>query len=157
MFAALPLTLFALAVLPPLFGCSSRTSEFELQPYDSLLQGNVDRALSGPAGTIAVTDVESAAILAAKNQCFAGKQLIRPGSAREPFVLMELPDSGKLDPRRRLICPRPLRIGGMRLDCSHTADVSQFDANDAMVAYFPRAAEGMPGSSRTPSPRKIGK
>jgi cell division protein FtsI/penicillin-binding protein 2 len=47
---------------------------------------------------------------------------------------MELLDSGKLDPKQRLICRRPLRIGEMRLDCSHTAGVSQLDTDHA-IAY----------------------
>jgi cell division protein FtsI/penicillin-binding protein 2 len=63
-----------------------------------------------------------------------GRQLIRPGSTLKPFVLMALLDSRKLDPKRRLICKRPLRIGGLRLDCSHTPEVKELNADDA-IAY----------------------
>ena len=116
-------------LLTPLFlaartlscGHFSRASEFELRSYDSRLQGAVDRVLGGSAEAIVVVDVESGEILAAKNLEVAGTQLIRPGSTLKPFVVMELLDSGKLDPKQRLICGRPLGIAGMRLDCSHTA------------------------------------
>ncbi len=102
--------------------------------FDPRLQHAVDHALGGHSGAIVIIDVASNEILASKNLEFAGKQLIRPGSTLKPFVLMELLDSGKLDPKERLICRRPLRIGSLRLDCSHTADVTQLDADDA-VAY----------------------
>lgn len=100
--------------------------------FDQRLQGAVDHALSGHSGAIVVIDVASNETLAAKNLEFAGRQLIRPGSTVKPFVLMELLDSGKLDPKQRLMCKRPLRIGSLRLDCSHTTDVSQLDADDAI-------------------------
>lgn len=98
------------------------------------LQFAVDRALDGSAGTIVVLQVESGEILASRNLEVASEQLIRPGSTLKPFVLMELLDSGKLDAKQRLICKRPLHIAGLRLDCSHTPEVTQLDADDA-VAY----------------------
>lgn len=109
-FAALPLTLFVPAVVPPFFGCVSGASEFERESYDSHLPGNVDGAFRLIAGIIAVIDVESRKILAEKSLDFAGKQLMRPGSTRKPFVLMESLDSGRLDLQERFICPRPIRI-----------------------------------------------
>ncbi len=125
--ASLPLALFLLSWLLLPSPCLSKTQDLRLQ-------GAVERVLDGHAGTVVVIDVESGEILAAKNLELAGRQLIRPGSTLKPFVLMELLDSGKLDPKQRLICRRPLRIGGLRMDCSHTADVKQLDADDA-VAY----------------------
>ncbi len=119
---AFPLTLFALAVLPPSSGRFSKPRELRFQRHDSQLQGAVHRAAGGSAAAIVVVDVESGEILAAKNLEFPGKQLFRPGSGRQPSVMMELLASGKLDPRQRLICRRPPRIGAMRLDGSHTAD-----------------------------------
>lgn len=150
MFVALPLTLFVPAVLPPFFGCVSGASEFELESYDSHLQGNVDRALSGRAGTIVVIDVESGEIPAAKNLAVARKQLMRPGSTRKPFVLMEFLDSGRLEPKQRFICPRPLRIGAW----SSIADTPRTCRSSRTTPWFftfPRAAEAMPRSSRLPS------
>ena len=106
----------------------------KLLSQDAPLQHAVDRAFEGPGGAIVVMAVESGETLASRNLEFAGKQLMQPGSTLKPFVLMALLDSGKLDPKQRLICRRPLRIGGMRLDCSHTEQVTQLDADD-VIAY----------------------
>ena len=127
---------------------------------DAQLQRAVDRALDRPAGAVVVIEVESGEILASKNLEFAGKQLIRPGSTLKPFVLMELMDSGRLDPRQRLICKRPLRIGGLRLDCSHTTEVTQLDADDAVAyscnSYVAEASLRMNGSELVQALRRAG-
>lgn len=103
-------------------------------PRDMRLQRAVDQAMQGHAGAIVVVDVTSERILAAKNLEVAGRELVRPGSALKPFVLMELLETGKLDAKQRLLCRRPLRIGGVQMDCSHTRDVAELDADDA-IAY----------------------
>jgi penicillin-binding protein 2 len=103
-------------------------------PPDMRLQRAVDEAMKGHAGAIVVVDVASEKILAAKNLEVAGRELVRPGSALKPFVLMELLETGKLDAKQRLLCRRPLSIGGVRMDCSHTRDVAELDADDA-IAY----------------------
>lgn len=90
--------------------------------------------MQGHAGAIVVVDVTSEKILASRNLELAGRELVRPGSALKPFVLMELLETGKLDAKQRLLCRRPLRIGGVRMDCSHTRDVAELDADDA-IAY----------------------
>ncbi len=149
----LPLTLFLLSSL-------LLSSVYASNSHDPRLQRAVDRVLDGHAGTVVVIDVESGEILAAKNLEFAGKQLIRPGSMLKPFVLMELLDSGKLDPKARLICRRPLRIGGLRLDCSHTADVTQLDADDAIAyscnSYVAEVALRLNGSELVEALRRAG-
>lgn len=131
--AGLLLTSALPASLHPSCGCSREACELHSQRYDSRLQAAADRALGGPAAAIVVVDVDSGRILAAKNLEFAGNGLIRSGSTLKPFVLMELLGSGKLNPRQRLVCRRPLGIAGMRLDCSHTPDVSQLDADEAIA------------------------
>jgi peptidoglycan glycosyltransferase len=103
-------------------------------PSDTRLQRTVDEAMQGHAGAIVVVDVTSDKILASQNLDVAGRELVRPGSALKPFVLMELLETGKLDAKQRLLCRRPLRIGGVRMDCSHTRDVAELDADDA-IAY----------------------
>lgn len=124
------------------------------------LQQVVDRAIDGPAGAIVVVEVESGEILAARNLEFAGKQLIRPGSSLKPFVLMQLLDSSKLDPRQRWLCKRPLAIGGLRLDCSHTPEVNQLDADDAIAyscnSYVAEASLRMNGSELVQALRRAG-
>ncbi len=90
--------------------------------------------MQGRAGALVLIDITSEKILAAKNLDAAGKDLVRPGSALKPFVLMELLETGKLDGKQRLLCKRPLRIAGVRMDCSHAREVSELDADDA-IAY----------------------
>jgi len=128
--------------------------------FDARLQHAVDHALGGHSGAIVVIDVASNEILASKNLDLAGKQLVRPGSTLKPFVLMELLVSGKLDPQERLICRRPLRIGSVRLDCSHTTDVSQLDADDAITyscnAYVAWVALRLNGSELVEALRRAG-
>jgi cell division protein FtsI/penicillin-binding protein 2 len=98
------------------------------------LQKVVDRALSDSEGTIVVIDVASRKILAEKNLNLAAHDLVRPGSTVKPFVLAALLQTGRIDPKQKLVCKRPLRIGSVRIDCSHAADVRQLDTDDA-IAY----------------------
>ena len=156
-FVRLPLTPFVPAVLPPFFGCVSGATEFERESYDSHSPGNVDRAFRGSAGTIVVIDVESRKILAEKSLGFPGKQLMRPGSTREPFVLMEFPDSGRLNPQQRFICPRPLRIAACGSIEAPPRTCRSSTRTTPSSLTLPRAAEVMPRWSRTPSSRNMGK
>jgi penicillin-binding protein 2 len=146
--AALTLTLF----LP--------SSIFSSKSRDLRLQQAVDRALGGTAVAIVVLDVDSGEILAARNLECAGQQLIQTGSTLKPFVLMELLDSRKLDPKQRLICRRPLRIEGMLFDCSHTTGVTQLDADDAIAyssnSYVAEAALRMSGDQLAEALRRRG-
>lgn len=139
----------ALTLLPSI--CSS---------HDLRLQRAVNRGLDRHAGTAVVIDIKSQEILAAHNLQLAGKQLMRPGSTLKPFVLMQLLDSDKLDPKRRLICRRPLRIGGLRLDCSHASEVTQLDTNDAIAyscnSYIAEASLRMNGIELAEALRRAG-
>jgi hypothetical protein len=153
-FVALPL--LAPAVLPPFFGCFSGASEFEVRSYDSHLPGDVDRALGGAREITVVMEVASGEILAAKNLAFPGKQLMRPGSTRTLFVLMELLDFWNLDPKQRLICPRPLRIGA----CGSIAATPRSCRSSLATPWlltFPGAADSMPQWSRNRSSRNVDK
>lgn len=155
----------AVVSLLPLVSCALLSSPClpksqKPEPQDLSLQSAVEHALDGRAGAIVVIGVELGEILAAKNLEFAGKQLIRPGSTLKPFVLMELLDSGKLDPKQRLTCKRPLTIGGVRLDCSHTAEVTQLDADDAIAyscnSYVAEASLRLPGGELVQALRRAG-
>ncbi len=98
------------------------------------LQQTVDRALKDSAGTIVVIDVASGKILAEKNLELAARELVRPGSTLKPFVLAALLQTNRIDPKQKLVCRRPLRIGSLRVDCSHTPEIRQLDATEA-IAY----------------------
>ncbi len=111
---------------------------------DSALQQAVDRTMAGHAGALVVVEVSSGAILASNNLQLAAHGLERPGSTVKPFVLMALLDSHKVNAEERLICKRPLLIGRTRMDCTHTADVTELNADDAIAyscnSYFAQVA-----------------
>jgi cell division protein FtsI/penicillin-binding protein 2 len=98
------------------------------------LQGAVERAVAGHAGTAVVADVVTGEILASHGLDLAAHRLARPGSTVKPFVLMALLESGRLSATQRLFCRRPLRIDGVRMDCAHPASVVDLDAEEA-IAY----------------------
>jgi cell division protein FtsI/penicillin-binding protein 2 len=101
---------------------------------EAQLQRSVDHALENSAGTIVVSEVESGKVLAQKNMSLAAKQLVRPGSTLKPLVLGELLRTKRIDSKEKLLCKRPLRIGSLRLDCSHAPEVKELDAEEA-IAY----------------------
>jgi cell division protein FtsI/penicillin-binding protein 2 len=98
------------------------------------LQHSVEQALPGSAGTIVVVDIASGKILAAKNLHLAAQELVRPGSTLKPFVLSVLLQKKRVDSKEKLVCRRPLWIGSLRIDCSHSNLVTQLNAEDA-IAY----------------------
>jgi cell division protein FtsI/penicillin-binding protein 2 len=67
-----------------------------------------------------------------------------PGSAIKPFVLLRLLESGLLRPEETFSCRRNLQIGGRRMDCTHPAELTHFDAAQALAfscnSYFATAA-----------------
>jgi cell division protein FtsI/penicillin-binding protein 2 len=123
---------FSVAILP--IALALAFSPPQLKSLGLRLQRAVDHAIEGQAGAIVVVGVTSQKILASHDLALASRQLVRPGSTLKPFVLLELLESGKLDAEQHLLCKRLLYIGGARMDCSHTNDVVQLDADDA-IAY----------------------
>ncbi len=100
----------------------------------SSLQKEVDRAMGTRLGSFVIVDVVSKAVLASHGMEIAKHRLEPPGSTVKPFVLMALLESGRLDPAQRLICRRPLRIGSADMDCTHSLQVVELDAAEA-IAY----------------------
>jgi cell division protein FtsI/penicillin-binding protein 2 len=92
------------------------------------------RLMAGKPGAAVVIDVASGTILAEHNLKLAAQRVTAPGSVVKPFVLMELLQSGRLDPEQRVFCRRSLTIAGRRMDCTHSPLVKNLDAADA-VAY----------------------
>jgi len=111
-------------------------------------------------GATVVADVATGQILAAAALDLAAHRLARPGSTVKPFVLMALLESGKLDARQRLLCRRPLRIGGVRMDCAHPASVVDLDAEEAIAyscnSYFAEAATRLSATELVQSLRRAG-
>jgi cell division protein FtsI/penicillin-binding protein 2 len=111
---------------------------------DPTLQSAADGAMAGHPGALVVVDVSSGAILASVNLPLAAHGLERPGSTVKPFVLMALLEAYKVNPEERLLCKRPLVIGGARMDCTHSTNVTQLNADDAIAyscnSYFAQVA-----------------
>lgn len=100
----------------------------------SALQNEINRLMTGKSGAVIVMDVASGKILAQRHLDLAAQRLEPPGSTVKPFVLMELLSTGKINAEQRVMCRRPLYIGGKRMDCTHPASITTLDAADA-IAY----------------------
>jgi len=122
-----PVVRLALLIL---FTCVSLAQEHS----PASLQTAIQHAMKGRPGSVVVLNVASGKILAAWNLNAAAQRVEPPGSTVKPFVLLELLESGKIKPEQRLVCHRPLYVGGRRMDCSHPAAITALDAPDA-IAY----------------------
>ena len=124
------------------------------------LKSAIERAMQGRAGAAVVAEVSSGEILAAHALDVAAHRLARPGSTVKPFVLMALLDSGRLQASERLVCRRPLRIGGVRMDCSHPEAIVDLDAEEAIAyscnSYFAEAAARLGAGELTVALRRSG-
>jgi len=124
------------------------------------LQQAIERAIEGRAGAAVVVDVATGEILASRGLEEAAQRLERPGSAVKPLVLMALLESGKLTASQKLLCRRPLRIGGARMDCAHPASVVNLDAEEAIAyscnSYFAEAATRLSAAELAQALRRAG-
>jgi len=113
-------------------------------PASEKLQAATERAMTGVSGTLVVLDVVSGKILAAHDLRLAAMALARPGSTVKPFVLRALLEARKVDPEQRLLCRRTLRIGGVKMDCTHPAAAANLNATEALAyscnSYFAEVA-----------------
>jgi cell division protein FtsI/penicillin-binding protein 2 len=124
------------------------------------LRAAVERAMEGRTGAAVVADVVTGEILAAHEIDLAAHRLLRPGSTVKPFVLMALLESGKLNARQRLVCRRPLRIGGVRMDCAHPTSVVDLNAEEAIAyscnSYFAAVATRLSSAELVEALRRAG-
>lgn len=104
----------------------------------------IARLMSGSPGAVVVLDVSSGKILAQSNLQVAAQRVTAPGSVVKPFVLLELLQSGKVDPQQHLVCQRKLTLAGKRMDCTHSPAITNLDAADALAyscnSYFAQVA-----------------
>ncbi len=116
--------------------------------------------MEGRVGALVVADVGTGEILAAHELGLAARRLERPGSTLKPFVLMALLESGKLNASQRLQCRRPLRIAGVRMDCTHPDSVADLNAEEAIAyscnSYFAEAATRLSSTELTQVLRRAG-
>jgi cell division protein FtsI/penicillin-binding protein 2 len=120
----------------------------------------VELAMKGRAGTAVVADVTTGEILAAQAMELAAHRLARPGSTVKPFVLMALLEAGKIEASERLLCRRPLRIGGERMDCAHASSIVELNAEEAIAyscnSYFAEAATRLSAAELVQAFRRAG-
>jgi cell division protein FtsI/penicillin-binding protein 2 len=120
----------------------------------------VERAMERRTGAAVVADVVTGEILAAHEIDLAAHLVARPGSTVKPFVLTALLESGRLNARQRLLCRRPLRIGGVRMDCAHPPAVVDLDAEAAIAyscnSYFAEVATRLSSAELVEALRRAG-
>jgi cell division protein FtsI/penicillin-binding protein 2 len=104
----------------------------------------IARQMAGKSGAVVVMEVASGKMIAEWNFKVAARRVTAPGSAVKPFVLLELLRAGRLDPQQHMACRRSLTIAGRRMDCTHSAAITDLDAADAVAyscnTYFASAA-----------------
>lgn len=120
-------------------------SRIQTQPNSgAVLDATIARLMAGRPGAVAVLDVSSGKVLAESDPRVAAQRVTAPGSVVKPFVLLELLQTGKVDPEQQLVCRRKLILAGKRMDCTHSPAVTNLDAADAIAyscnSYFAQAA-----------------
>jgi len=114
------------------------------QPSAATLDPTIAKLMAGKPGAVVALDVLSGKIIAQSNLKTAAERVAAPGSTLKPFVLLELLQSGKLDPVQHLVCHRRLTIAGRRMDCTHSPAITNLDAADAIAyscnSYFAQVA-----------------
>lgn len=128
--------LFILALLAGQSVCTAQ--------QNAELSSVIAKLMKDKHGSVVALDVVSGKILAQWNLQFAARRVTAPGSTVKPFVLLELLQSGKIDPEQHLVCRRLLTIAGRRMDCTHSPAITDLDAADAITYscnnYFADAA-----------------
>ncbi|WP_148210017.1 penicillin-binding transpeptidase domain-containing protein [Candidatus Korobacter versatilis] len=104
----------------------------------------MDRAFDSQQGAAVVLRVSDGQVLAAHNRKTLTTRVATPGSAIKPFTLELLLERDATTPQQTIACKRSLNIEGHRLVCSHPAELSEFDAEEALAfscnSYFVTAA-----------------
>ena len=97
------------------------------------LQTALERACAGKTGSAIVAEIATGKLLASYRAEAGRTRAEPPGSAIKPFTLAAWMDShgGGVPPAWP--CPRQLRIGGRRLDCTHPVLPGPMDAASALA------------------------
>ena len=110
----------------------------------SALQHAVTSAMNGKRGAAVVIDVATGRVLAAYHLEVAARRVALPGSSIKTFTLLALLEAGKVNEQTKLMCKRPLTVGGHRLDCTHPDMKQPFDPTTALAyscnSYFTTVA-----------------
>src|SRR3954470_20806680 len=124
------------------------------------VQDALDAAMRPHRGTAVLLDLRSNKIIAAHELSIAAQRLATPGSTVKSFVLLKLLETGKAKLSERYVCPRRVRIGARRLDCTHPDLPGPIDPTDALAwscnAYFASAARRLSPSELADALRRAG-
>jgi cell division protein FtsI/penicillin-binding protein 2 len=120
----------------------------------------IAKLMAGKPGAAVVLDVSSGKVVAQSNLKTAAERVTAPGSTLKPFVLLELLQSGKLDPGQHLVCRRRLNIAGRNMDCTHSPAITHLDAADAIAyscnSYFAAVATRLTSAELAASLERAG-
>ncbi len=109
------------------------------------LNADIARVMGGRTGAVVVLDARTGGIIAEHRPDIARRTFARPGSVVKPFTLEALIGSGRFQATTAMACPRTVRIGARRLDCSHPRTDTPLDAEAALAYscnhYFTTAAQ----------------
>ncbi len=94
------------------------------------VKGALVEALRGTKAPAVVLDWQTGAVLATAGD--AGSPA-SPGSAIKPLLLAWALDHGVVAPETQVYCRRDLKVGAMRLPCTHPADQTVFTAESALA------------------------
>ena len=111
---------------------------------NAALEPTIARLMAGKSGAVVMLDVGSGRIIAESHLKTAAERVTALGSTLKPFVLLELLQSGKLDPQQHIVCRRRLTLAGRNMDCTHSPAITDLDAADAIAyscnSYFAQVA-----------------
>jgi cell division protein FtsI/penicillin-binding protein 2 len=106
-----------------------------------------DAAKSAPNAEIAVVNLMSGRVVAARRLAEAARTLAAPGSTLKPIALYGLLEQGGWNPAQRIACSRQLHVAGRELNCSHP-EMPALDAHEALTwscnTYFAAVAGSVP-------------
>lgn len=124
------------------------------------LQDAVDDAMRPHKGTAVVLELRTGKVIAAHDLDIAARRVATPGSTVKSFVLLKLLETGKVKASERFVCPRRVRIGGKRFDCTHPDLPGPIDPTDALAwscnAYFAMAARRLTAIELADALRRAG-
>src|SRR5436305_57936 len=140
-------------------GASALPCAAQRAPQDRV-QDAVDAAMQPHPGTAVLLDLRSNKNIAAHDLSIAAQRLASPGSTVKSFVLLKLLETGKAKLSERYVCPRRVRIGTRRVNCTHPDLPGPIDPTDALAwscnAYFAAAARRLSPGELAEALRRAG-
>jgi len=128
-------------------GCAILFCLFPLGACCASLDSAIARAMQGRPGTALVADAGTGRLLASYRLDLARTLVSSPGSTLKPFTLAAWIEAHAGAAPGAWPCPRQLRIGGRRFDCTHPVPAAAFDPASALAyscnCYFAHLAQSL--------------